>query len=96
VCAATAPEPEPRDEENAQNNGNGGGMPPPNTTGTHHAPTYTPPLVALDLRVGHAETIAARIRERVTVEMARGIAVALHWWLSPGGSWPPWLPPIIL
>jgi hypothetical protein len=49
----------------------------------------TPSSAALELR-GDAEAIAARIFQRASVEIARGITMALQ----QSGSWAPWRAPI--
>jgi hypothetical protein len=54
-----------------------------------------PPAAVPDLLAGNPEVIAARIFERVSVDTARGIAMALQQRLWQGGSWPAWAPPIL-
>jgi hypothetical protein len=54
-----------------------------------------PAPTAFEFLAGGPEAIAERILGAVPVDMARGIAMALQQRLMQGGSWPPWLPPIL-
>jgi hypothetical protein len=59
------------------------------------AAACAPSPAALDFLAGSPEAIAARIFDRVPVDMARGIAMALQQRLMQGGCWPMWRPPIL-
>lgn len=56
---------------------------------------FAKPPAADDFLAGGPEAIAARIFDRVSIEMARGIAMALQQRLLQGGCWPSWRLPLM-
>lgn len=58
-------------------------------------PSCRPSPAALDFLAGGPEAIAARIFDSVSVDTARGIAMALQQRLMQGGCWPAWRLPLM-